>query len=399
MAAGDAFPIYPDGGAVPRITSLLVKPASAICNLDCKYCFYLDRAADPYQALPGRAMNHEVLERLVDTYLFYSYPNSVFVFQGGEPTLAGLGFFEKLVELQKARGRAGQAVSNAIQTNGVLLDRDWCGLFRDYHWLVGLSLDGPEAVHDLYRPNKAGQGTWKKVIRGVETLQANRVEFNVLTVVSKANVGKARELYRFFRSLGIDHLQFIPLAEFDGHGNALEFTIEAEEYGRFLMELFDLWWPDRRRVRIRFFDNIAEALAGQVPGNCTMHTTCDSYVVVEYNGDVYPCDFFVEKEWKLGNIAIDSWSEIARRQKRYRFAATKTLPHPDCEVCEYRAVCHGGCPKLRKGPQGNFGDLDYFCRSYKMIYARAIGPLKKDVTTLLGRGASDRGRSARPAGQ
>jgi uncharacterized protein len=387
MRAGDAFPIYPDAdsGAVPRITSLLIKPVSAVCNLDCKYCFYLDRAADPYQALPGRAMNDEVLERLVDTYVFYAHPTAVFVFQGGEPTLAGLGFYERLVELQKERGRAGLSVSNAIQTNGVLLDADWCRLFREYHWLVGVSLDGPEAVHDLYRPNKAGQGTWRKVIRGVETLQANQAEFNILCVVSKANVGKARELYRFFRSLGIENLQFIPLAEFDGAGDPLEFTIAPNEYGRFLLELFDAWWPDRRKVRIRFFDNIAEALAGQRPGNCTMHTTCDSYAVIEYNGDVYPCDFFVEKEWKLGNVLVDSWSEIARRQKRYRFAANKTLPHPVCEVCEYQTICHGGCPKLRKGPHGRFEDLDYFCPAYKMIYARATGPLRRELRTLLGR--------------
>ena len=390
------FPIYPEGGPdratdagpalglTPRITSLLIKPASAVCNLDCSYCFYLDREADPYQALPGRRMTLDTLERLVDTYLFYSYPNSVFAFQGGEPTLAGLAFFEKLVDFQKYYGRGGQSVSNALQTNAVLLDRTWCDLFRSYSWLLGISLDGPEEVNDLYRFNKEGRGTWKRVMQSVELLQVNKVEFNVLCVLSQANVRRARELYQFYRRLGIDNLQFIPLAEFDREGNPLPFTITPEQYGRFLCEMFDLWWPDRRKVRIRVFDNIAEALAGQKPGNCTMHETCDSYVVVEYNGDVYPCDFFVESGWKLGNIVLDSWPEIACRARRYSFASKKSLAHPECQVCEYQSICHGGCPKFRHGPRAQFGDLDYFCQAYKMIYAKCVGPLRKELQRLFG---------------
>jgi len=380
------LPIFGEGvisGAAPRITSLLIKPASAVCNLDCEYCFYLDRDADPYKALPARRMPDDILERLVDTYLFYSYPNSTFAFQGGEPTLAGLGFFEKLVEFQKRYGRNGQSVSNALQTNGTLLDKNWCDLFRSYQWLIGLSLDGPQEVNDRYRFNKEGRGTWKRVMETVELLKKERVEFNVLCVLSQANVAKPKELYRFYRNLGIDNLQFIPLAEFDREGNPLPFTITPEQYGRFLCEVFDLWWPERRKVRVRFFDNVAEALAGQKPGSCTMHETCDSYVVVEYNGDVYPCDFFVESNWKLGNIELDSWSEIARRTRRYSFASKKTLGHPECQVCEYQSICHGGCPKFRHGPHGRFEELDYFCQAYKMIFARAVGPLQTEVRQIL----------------
>jgi uncharacterized protein len=383
-----AFPMYQEGlatttGTAPRITSLLIKPASAVCNLDCEYCFYLDRDADPYQAMPARRMSEETLQRLVDSYLFYSYPQSTFAFQGGEPTLAGLPFFEKVVELQKRFGRDGQAVSNCLQTNAMVLDGAWCQLFREYQWLLGISLDGPEDMHDLYRKNKAGHGTWKRVVESVELLQKERVEFNILCVVSQANVGRARDLYRFFRSLGIGHLQFIPLAEFDAAGNPLPFTITAEQYGRFLLDLFDAWWPERRKVGIRFFDNLAEALAGQRPGCCELLETCDSYVVVEYNGDVFPCDFFVESGWKLGNITYYSWSEIARRTRRYSFAAKKTVAHAECQVCEFQSICHGGCPKHRHGPRGRFDDLDYFCRAYKMIFARATGPLRKEVAQIL----------------
>ena len=372
-------------GTTPRISSLLIKPASAVCNLDCAYCFYLDRNADPYSALPARRMTDETLERLVETYLFYSYPQSTFAFQGGEPTLAGPAFFEKLIRLQQEHGRPGQSVANAMQTNGILLDDRWCELFKQYKWLVGISIDGPEPVHDLYRFNKQGAGTWRKVMHGIEVMKKHGVEFNALCVLSQANVGKAAELYKFFRSLHIDYIQYIPLSEVDGLGQPMPFTITPQQYGRFLCETFDLWWPDRRKVRIRYFDNIAEALAGQKPGACTLHTTCDSYVVVEFNGDVYPCDFFVEKDWKLGNIEVDSWSEIARRQRRYQFAAKKTIAHPECQVCEYNAICHGGCPKHRHDARGSFDDLDYFCNAYKMIFGKAVGPLKKEVENLLAR--------------
>ncbi|MBL8228301.1 MAG: anaerobic sulfatase maturase [Bryobacterales bacterium] len=384
------FPIYGEGlissslGTTPRITSLLIKPASAVCNLDCAYCFYLDREADPYKSLPGRRMSEETLERLVDTFLFYSFPNSVFAFQGGEPTLAGLPFFEKLVKLQKQYGRDGQNVSNALQTNGMLLDESWCQLFKEYNWLIGLSMDGPEEIHDSYRFNKAGHGTWKRVMQSLQTMQKHKVDFNILCVLSQANVHKAREVYQYFKGLGIDNIQYIPLSEFDDQGKPLPFTISAEEYGRFMVETFDLWWPDRRKIRIRFFDNIAEALAGQKPGSCTMHETCDSYVVVEYNGDIYPCDFFVSSDWRLGNINLDSWTEIARKQRRYSFAKNKTIPHPECQVCEYQAICHGGCPKSRHAMNRDFADLDHFCQAYKMIFKKSVGPLTKEVEKILG---------------
>ena len=391
MGDGFSLPIIGGGpGSIPRIGSLLIKPASALCNLDCAYCFYLDREADPYSALPSRKMTMATLERLVDSYLFYSYPNSVFAFQGGEPTLAGPEFFEKLVEFEQRYGRNGQSVSNAMQTNGILIDDRWCRIFKEYNWLVGISIDGPQALHDLYRVNKGGEPTWKKVMASIELMKKRGVEFNVLCVVSQANVDKAREVYRFFRGIGIDYLQYIPLSEFDASGQRQPFTITPGQYGRFLNETFELWWPERRKVRIRHFDNIAEALAGQRPGNCTMHESCDSYAVVEYNGDVYPCDFFVESDWKLGNINQDTWPEIARRQLRFQFAAKKAIPHPECQACEWVELCHGGCPKHRRDPRRDFSDLDYFCESYKMVFAKTVPPLRRDVEKLLGQVFDDR---------
>ena len=333
--------------SAPKISSLLIKPASALCNLDCSYCFYLDRQADPYEFSRTRIMSNETLQRLVEGYLAYSFPHSAFAFQGGEPTLAGIDFFRSLVEFQQRFGRRGQFVSNSIQTNGTLLTSEWCRLFRRYGFLVGISLDGPEDVHDAYRLNKGGHGTWEAVVDAVALLQREQVEFNILAVVSQANVRRALETYQFFRGLGLEYLQFIPLVEYRPDGQPEPFAITGEDYGQFLCELFDAWWPERRTVRIRHFDNIAEALAGQKPSTCTMHDSCDSYAVVEHNGDVYPCDFFVERSWKLGNIHGHSWPEIARSARRHQFAKNKVLPHPECSVCEFHSICQGGCPSNR----------------------------------------------------
>lgn len=370
-------------GTTPRITSLLIKPVSALCNLSCPYCFYVDRESDPYKAVAGRKMDDETLERLVDTYLFYAGPEAVFAFQGGEPTLAGLRFYQRLVELQMKCGRGGQVVSNSLQTNGVLLDDAWCEFLKQYNWLIGLSLDGPQEIHDRYRPDRGGQPTWARTMHALDLLKKHGVNFSILCVLSQANIEQPRELYRFLRSAGADSIQYIPLAEFDAEGKPLPFALRPEQYGQFMSETFDVWWPERRSVRLRYFDNIAEALAGQKPGNCTLHSTCDSYAVVEYNGDVYPCDFFVEQAWKLGNIHENSWPEIARARRRAEFAATKTLPAAECQVCEFASVCKGGCPKLRQGPQRRFEDLDYFCPSYKTIFRKVIAPLKRDVQAIL----------------
>lgn len=374
-------------GPVGRISSLLIKPASALCNLDCEYCFYLDRETDPYKDIAQKRMSQDTLRRMVESYLFYSYPQSTFAFQGGEPTLAGLPFFEKLVAYQKKFGRAGQAVSNALQTNTILLDDAWCQFLRSYHWLVGASIDGTEEMHDRYRLNRGGEGTWRKVMKSIERMTKHRVDFNALCVLSQANVHQPKEVYRFFRSIGIDYLQFIPLAEFTPNGERHPFAITAQEYGRFLLEVFELWWPERKNVRIRYFDNLAEAVAGFMPGNCTMHEICDSYVVVEYNGDIYPCDFFVEPGWKLGNLHTDSWNKIATSAQRARFAYSKKIPHPACAACEYKALCHGGCPSFRVKQRGNPADLDYFCETYKMVYAAVLEPLRKEVAEITGQPA------------
>ena len=377
-----ALPVLRD--KVPPISSLLIKPASALCNLNCAYCFYLDRNTDPYKNLPVRIMSGETFRVMIGKFMEYSYPQAVFAWQGGEPTLAGTAFFEKACRLQRLYGRDGHTVSNSLQTNGTLLNERWCRIFTDYNFLLGISLDGPEEVHDLYRRNKGGRGTWRKVMAGIELLRRYGVAFNILCVVSKANVRRAKDLYRFYGRLGVRHIQYIPLAEFRADGSPLDWTITPQEYGRFLAETFRLWWPNRRRVRIRLFDNIAEALTGLPPGNCALHERCDTYTVVEHNGDVYPCDFFVRPEWKLGNVNLDSFTEIANRQRRIGFAEKKSLSHPECLTCEYLLLCRRGCPKLREGRRGLFEDLDYFCESYRLLFRMAVPKLRVEVEKIVG---------------
>jgi uncharacterized protein len=213
-------------------------------------------------------------------------------------------------------------------------------LFREHGWLVGVSLDGPEGMHDRYRTDRQGKGAWKDVMRGVEALRRNGVELNVLCVLSQANVEEPDKVYRFFRAAGVEHIQYIPLSEHDGGGRPLP---------------------------------------------CAMHETCDNYVVVEYNGDVYPCDFFVERGWLLGNVAVNSWAEIERSQARYAFAARKAATHPACRVCAYEPLCHGGCPKHRYDAHRQFDGLDYFCAANQMIFSNAARPLARELEGLLGR--------------
>ena len=326
----------------------------------------------------------------MDTYLFYSYPNSVFAFQGGEPTLAGLPSSKSWWSSRSSTAATARRVSNALQTNARAARR---ALVRpvpgSINWLVGVSLDGPEEIHDLYRFNKEGQRHLEaRDARASRLLQKNGVEFNMLCVLSQANVEKPRELYTLLPRPGHrQHAVHSAGGVRRPTGNRLPFTITPEQYGRFLCEIFDLWWPERRKVRIRFFDNIAEALAGQKPGTCTMHETCDSYVVVEYNGDVYPCDFFVEKRLEAGQRRL--WIPGRRSRAAAALPASprrRPSPHPECQVCEYQSICHGGCPKFRHGPHRQL-------RRPGLLLRRLQDDLRQGRSTAEEGGAEDHGTS------
>jgi len=343
----------------PRPFQLLIKPASADCNARCAYCFYL-RVGDEVYTERRHRMSDEVLERLVSSFLGLRLPLSVFSWQGGEPTLMGLPFFERVVELQKKHGRGGQLVGNALQTNGLVIDAKWARFLGQYRFLIGLSLDGPREVHNHYRGK-----TFHKVMRAARLLREHHVAFSVLCCVSQANAGRGGEVYRWFVENGFFALQFIPIVETDpATGELADFAITGEEYGRFMCEVFDEWaaqgWG---KISVRLFDAMLSRAVGAPIHYCPLGERCDSYLVVEHNGDVYPCDFYVRPELKLGNIMEGELPAFFDTKEAQAFSAAKKDYGDECASCEYLDMCYGGCQKDRLD-----GRRSSLCAGYKMFF-------------------------------
>jgi len=350
---------------------LLVKPVAADCNSRCDYCFYR-RTESLYPGPAGHKMSGAALERMIREFLELRQPESVFSWQGGEPTLAGLDFFEEVARLEMAHGRPGQVVGNALQTNGLRLDRDWAEFLGRYQFLVGLSLDGPEEIHNTYRKDAAGRGNFEQVMAGAEFLRQAGVAFNILAVVSPANVDRVEEVYRFFRRNGFEYLQFVPCLEKDPEGGGLKpFSITPEGYGRFLCELWDLWIKEPSRVSIRDFDSYLARRKKGKANLCTFQAACGGYLVVEHNGDVYPCDFYVRPEWKLGTLGERPLKEFFRLAKAREFAWGKTPKDPECTRCPWRGHCNGGCQKDRVLRDGMPGKRSLFCSAYQAFFLHA----------------------------
>lgn len=362
---------------------LLIKPASGDCNLACQYCFYL-RSSNVYPEAKKHRMSEKVLEEMIKQTLETNHPVASFAWQGGEPLLMGLEFFEKAVELMKNHGK-GHSVSNGLQTNGILLDEKWAKFFVKYHFLLGVSLDGPKSTHDKFRPN-----TFDRVWQGIEALRENKVEFNILTVVNSDNATRPEEVYDFFTSSGLQHLQFIPcMEETEALQKSSPCTITPEQYGEFLCRLFDRWikdgYPD---IHVRFFDNVLEHYLGLVPGSCQMRDKCGAYVVIEYNGDVFPCDFFVYPEWKLGNIFEKPLGEIVKGDLFKKFADSKVTLRKRCRRCRWIKICCGGCSRTRYFRRQSFSDLDYFCKAYQTFFEHSADRLK-DISKRQGTSLSN----------
>jgi uncharacterized protein len=353
--------------------SILFKTVSTDCNLDCSYCYYRE-------SLEGtrvrRRIDRDMLEALMPQYMEYvaDLGQASFAWQGGEPTLAGLEFFEWAVELQKKHARRGTVISNALQTNGVLLDDEWAKFLKRNRFLVGISLDGPEDVHDTERKDRGGHGSFRRVMAGLDALRRHEVDFNGLCVVGRHNVGQPRDVMRFFRREGFSHVQLIPGMDFQSTepDKPAAYVISPEEYGEFLVETFDEWYQDGRpRVSIRTFDNFLQSYLG-VPNELCVHgDVCSSPLVLEYNGDAYPCDFYIHPGWKLGNVQSTPLREIAESPERFKFAGQKQPLPAECQSCEWRPVCKGGCPRNRVSAEGDLGANDYFCLSYRRFFAHA----------------------------
>jgi len=351
-----------------RPFTLLIKPAGPDCNLDCKYCFYASR-----QRLFGdrpHRMSEHVLDNMIADYLSLRLPVSSFAWQGGEPTLMGLNFFQQVVALQKQYGRPGQVVSNALQTNALLLDDNWCRFLHEYRFLVGISLDGPQPLHDHYRVNRNGQGSFAQVMAAIDTCRRHEVEFNILVLLNDLNVKASDELFDFFVGNDFRFLQFIPCVEKDPHTGAIaDFAVRPADYGEFLCRIFDRWLQfGPTNLSIRLFDSMLSYYATGRHSNCTFAARCDDYVVVEHNGDVFCCDFFVDDDWRLGNILETPVAELFASDKKHTFARHKRPISGRCLACRHRRLCRGGCLKDRAVVTGDFSEPSYFCAAYKRFF-------------------------------
>jgi len=357
--------------------SLLIKPASADCNMNCMYCFYLEKSS-LYPEYKVHRMNDATLERMISSYMETSQDCHTFGWQGGEPTLMGLEFFKKVVELQKRYGKTGSMISNGLQTNATLINDDFARYLSEYKFLLGVSLDGPQYIHDHYRKFTGKKGTFDRVMRSIEILRKNNVEFNILVLVNDFNVNKVAEVYRFLVDSGFYFHQYIPCVEFDNNGALKPFSISGEQWGSFLVELFNQWYPrDIYKVSIRLFDSILNQLVGRKAIICHMEDNCSQYLVVEYNGDVYPCDFFVREDLKLGNINDKGWGELISSIAYINFGKTKSSYSFICNSCHYLKYCYGDCLKHRNFTPYASMKLSSLCSGWKMFYKHSLEIFKE----------------------
>ncbi len=361
-----------------QLNSILIKPAGPDCNMACEYCFYSAKAA-MFGDGPRHRMSTETLEELIRQVMSQSGPEVSLGWQGGEPTLMGLDFFQKAVDLEQEHGQ-GQTVGNGLQTNGLLLDKDWARFLGQYNFLVGLSLDGPEHVHDHYRRLAGGGPSWAMVSDRAKLLLDGGVAVNALAVVNDYSVAHAAEIYEYFKELGLIHMQFIPCVETGPDGRAAPFSVSAEAYGQFLCTIYDLWRADFKDglafTSVRFFDSVFYMYMSMDAPECLFHKECGPYVVVEHNGDVYSCDFFVEPGWRLGNITQGRLIDMLNSGLQTRFGRQKAdLPGP-CRKCEWLRYCRGGCLKDRLRDPADHG-MNHFCAGMKMFFRHADADLRE----------------------
>ena len=365
----------------PPAFHLLAKPRGAICNLDCKYCFYLSKE-ELYKGSSFR-MTDETLETYIRQLIeSHEAPEVTVAWQGGEPTLMGLDFFRRSIVYEKEYAKPGMKVQNTIQTNGTLINDEWAAFFKENDFLVGLSIDGPREMHDFYRVDRQGEPTFDKVMRGLGFLQKHGVEWNALTTIHHANASHPVEVYRFLRDeCKAQFIQFIPIVErVTPEGNVVtERSTTAEEYGKFLVGVFEEWVRrDVARVYVQMFDVALANWHGEPSGLCVHSKTCGGAMAIEHNGDLYSCDHFVTPQYKLGNINQRHMLDLVGSDPQVKFGNDKfdTLPRY-CRECEVRFACHGGCPKDRfiTTPDGE-PRLNYLCAGYKIFFHHIDKPMR-----------------------
>lgn len=366
------------------LNSLLVKPAGADCNMACEYCFYRSKEC-LYPETQKHRMDDGVLREMIRQMLEKGTPEVSFCWQGGEPTLLGIDFFKRAVDYQIQYGR-GKTVGNAIQTNGVLIDQKWADFLFNYRFLTGLSIDGPRHVHDRYRRMAGGGASWEKTFDATKRLLDRNVLVNALSVINDYSSQYPEEIYGFLKEAGLTHMQFIPCVETDpaSPGHAAAYSVSSDDYGNFLCRIFDLWLSDFDNgvpgTSIRLFESLLFSYAKMIPPDCALMDECGAYLVVEYNGDVYSCDFFVTPEHKLGNIMNGRLDKMLNSASQRNFGRKKKTPPDLCENCAYLSHCRGGCPKDRIRDPADKG-VNHFCGAYKMFFDHAGPALQNIVDT------------------
>ena len=365
---------------------VMLKPAGAHCNLACKYCYYLEKN-NLYQNTPRHLMSDEMLEQFTREYIeAQTMPQVLFTWHGGEPLMRSIDFYKKALALQKKYAH-GKQIDNVIQTNGTLLTDEWCEFFAQNHWLVGISIDGPQEYHDHYRVTPAGRPSWEKVMQGISLLKKHRVEWNAMAVVNAYNAEHPLEFYHFFRDNGCQYLQFTPIVERlteheDGRTLAsladdreiplADASVTPQQWGNFLCTIFDDWVRhDVGKTFVEIFDCTLANWMGVLPGICAYSKECGHAGVMEHNGDVYSCDHFVFPEYKLGNIRDQSLIDMLYGEKQQAFSRLKHTSLPrQCKECDMEFACHGECPKNRfeKDKYGEPG-LNYLCQGYYQYYS------------------------------
>ena len=361
------------------LNSVLIKPTGPDCNLDCTYCFYLEKS-ELFKQSPVLRMSPEIQEELIRQVMQQSGESVSLAWQGGEPTLMGLDFYKRAIELEKKYGH-NQMVWNGLQTNGMLLDKNWASFLKEYDWLVGISLDGPEHIHNRYRFDKGQKGTHPRVEENAIMLLQEGVAANAMCCLTSYSVQFPDELYAYYKSLGYTFMQFIPIVETDKNDptKAAPFSVSAVDYGNFLIRIFDLWLADFANgvptTSIRYFESVFHSYVGMEAPECTMMKECGAYVVVEHNGNVYSCDFFVEPKWKLSKVMHDRIINMLNSKTQQTFGAAKAVLPRECRQCPWLRNCYGGCTKDRiKDPEDH--RRPQFCTTTKMFLKHANPTLK-----------------------
>lgn len=322
-------------------------------------------------------MTDEILKRMISSFMALDMNQYSFGWQGGEPTLMGLDFFRQVIKYQQQFGKSGNVVSNGLQTNGVLLDDEWCRHLAKYQFLVGLSIDGPEEIHDQNRLTASSQGSHALVMKSFDALKRNHVEFNVLTLVSSSNMRKPLLIYNYLKELGVNFHQYIECIEFNQNGELEPWSVTPEAWGEFLCQIFDEWYKhDRFKVSIRLFDSILTRMVDGFSNVCAMGNDCRQYLVVEHNGNVYPCDFFVLPELKLGNIMENEWEDFINSPVYEEFGSRKSRWNEKCKTCPYLKFCAGCCPKNRLNKGVPPERLSILCKGWEMFYKHSLTRFK-----------------------